>query len=84
MNEQVAILKLLPSSEIMDCINELLQELKARKTFVIDFENPDTYLDHFEYHAAAGWLPWGNSTPPVGDGSDNLYCFFETLEEVPE
>lgn len=37
------------------------------------------YCREIEYHAAEGWLPKGKTTPAVGDGSDNLYCFFENI-----
>lgn len=76
MNKQVAAMELLPSTEIMEYINELLQVLQERGHYVIDHDNPWCQLDHIEYHAAEG-----TTTPVAGDGSDNLYCFFK---EVPE
>ena len=80
MSDQIATMKLLPSPDIMECINELLQELQSRQHYVIDHDNPEWQLDRIEYHEAEGWLN-GEATPAVGDGSDNLYCFFK---EVPE
>lgn len=79
MNKQIDIVKRMPTLEIMKYINELLKELQSRNCYVLDFENPDCSLDRIEYHAAEGWLPKGKTTPAVGDGSDNLYCFFENI-----
>ena len=76
MSKQVAIMKLLPSLEIASCINELLRELQSRGDFIRDYENCDMSLDHVEYHKAEDI-----NGEKFGDGTDNLYCFFE---EVPE
>lgn len=81
INKQVEILKGLSSPEITECINDLLKELEKREDYILDYENPDMFLNRIEYHAAEGWLPWGRFTPAVGDGSDNLYCFFEEVSE---
>ena len=78
---QLKALKHLYSSEIAECINDLLQELQKRADPILDHENPEMALSRIEYHAAAGWLPGGRTTPTVGDGSDNLYCFFEEVSE---
>ena len=77
---QLRALKHLHSSEIAECINELLQELQKRDDPILDYENPEMALNRIEYHAAGGWLPGGRTTPVVGDGSDNLYCFFEEVQ----
>lgn len=52
MNNQTAIIKLLPSLEIAGCINELLRELQSRGDYILDYENCDMSLDHVEYHKA--------------------------------
>ena len=78
---QLRTLMCLRSSEIAECINELIQELQDRYDPILDHENPEMALSRIEYHAAAGWLPGGRTTPTVGDGSDNLYCFFEEVSE---
>lgn len=78
---QMGVLKHLRSSEIAECINDLLQELQKREDPILDYENPEMALSRIEYHAAGGWLPGGRMTPTVGDGSDNLYCFFEEVSE---
>ena len=36
MNNQTAIIKLLPSLEIAGCINELLRELQSRGDYILD------------------------------------------------
>lgn len=56
------------------------QELQKRDDPILDYENPEMALNRIEYHAAGGWLPGGRTTPAVGDGSDNLYCFFEEVQ----
>lgn len=81
MNKQIAVMKLLPTLDIVEGINELLRELQSRGDSVLDFENCEMSLDHIEYHAAEGWAPWGKAIPSVGDGSDNLYCFFKEVSE---
>ena len=74
-------LKLLPSMELITTVNELLGELNRRKSYIIDWENPDMYLNHLEYHCASGLLPGGGIKPAMGDGSDNVYCFFSEVRK---
>lgn len=74
-------LKLLPTMELITTVNELLSELNKRKQYIIDWENPDMYLNYLEYHSASGILPGGGITPARGDGSDNVYCFFSEVEK---
>lgn len=74
MNKQAAILKLLPSLEIVSCINELLRELQSRGDYILDYENCDMSLDHIEYHKAEDI-----DGEKFGDASDNLYCFFKVV-----
>lgn len=74
-------LKLLPTMELITTVNELLSELNKRKQYVIDWENPDMYLNHLEYHSAAGLLSGRGIDPARGDGSDNVYCFFSEVEK---
>lgn len=47
-------LKLLPTMELITTVNELLGELNRRKAYILDWENPDMYLNHLEYHCAGG------------------------------
>lgn len=77
MNSQVAILKMLPSLDIVSAINELLRELQDRKEHILDYENCDMSLDRVEYHKAEDIN--GES---FGDGSDNFYCFFEEIRDA--
>ena len=81
MNNQTAIIKLLPSLEIAGCINELLRELQSRGDHILDYENCDMSLDHVEYHKAEDI-----DGEKFGDGSDNLYCFLRRYrnEYLPE
>lgn len=72
-------LKLLPTMELITTVNELLSELNKRNQYIIDWENPDMYLNHLEYHSASGILPGGGIAPARGDGSDNVYCFFSEV-----
>ena len=72
-------LKLLPTMELITTVNELLGELNRRKAYIIDWENPDMYLNHLEYHCAGGAFLNGEKNPVRGDGSDNVYCFFEEV-----
>lgn len=74
-------LKLLPTMELITTVNELLSELNKRKQCIIDWENPDMYLNHLEYHSASEILPGGGIAPARGDGSDNVYCFFSEVEK---
>lgn len=76
MNSQVAILKMLPSLEIVAAINELLIELQNRGDYVFDYENCDCSLDHIEYHKAEDI-----HGQKFGDGTDNLYCFFKEVSQ---
>lgn len=78
---QLRALKQLHSAEIAECINDLLQELQNREDPILDYENPEMALNRIEYHAAGGWLSGGKTVPALGDGSDNLYCFFEEVSE---
>lgn len=72
-------LKLLPTMELIATVNELLGELNKRKEYILDWENPDMYLNHLEYHCAGGAFSNGEKNPVRGDGSDNVYCFFEAV-----
>ena len=72
-------LKLLPTMELITTANELLTELNRRKEYILDWENPDMYLNHLEYHSASGLLSNGKKNPVRGDGSDNVYCFFKAV-----
>lgn len=72
-------LKLLPTMELITTVNELLGELNRRKAYILDWENPDMYLNHLEYHCAGGTFSNGAKNPVRGDGSDNVYCFFEAV-----
>lgn len=72
-------LKLLPTMELITTANELLGELNRRKAYILDWENPDMYLNHLEYHCAGGAFSNGKKNPVRGDGSDNVYCFFEAV-----
>ena len=74
-------LKLLPTMELITAVNELLSELNKRKQYIVDWENPDMYLNHLEYHSASEILPGGSTAPARGDGSDNVYCFFSEVEK---
>jgi hypothetical protein len=72
-------LKLLPTMELITTVNELLGELDRREAYILDWENPDMYLNHLEYHCAGGAFSNGEKNPVRGDGSDNVYCFFEAV-----
>lgn len=74
-------LKLLPTMELITTVNELLKELNSRKAYILDWENPDMYLDHLEYHCAGGTFPNSDQNPARGDGSDNVYCFFSEVRK---
>ena len=45
-------LKLLPKWDMVLAVNVLLEELNKRDTPIVDWENPDMFIDHLEYHAA--------------------------------
>ena len=77
-------LKLLPTMELITTINELLEELNRRKAYILDWENPDMYLNYLEYHCAGGTFPGGGQNPARGDGSDNVYCFFSEVRKDAE
>lgn len=79
-----AELKLLPTMELITTVNELLAELNRRKAYILDWENPDMYLNHLEYHCAGGIFPGGEQNPVRGDGSDNVYCFFSEVRKDAE
>lgn len=70
--DQIEKMKLLPSLEIAEVINSLLRELQSRRDYIFDYENYEMFLDHVEYHKAEDINQEG-----FGDGSDNLYCFFQ-------
>lgn len=72
-------LKLLPTMKLIATVNTLLEELNKRKHYILDWENPDMYLNHLEYHTAASV-----HEEAIGDGSDNVYCFFEKVKENDE
>ena len=74
-------LKLLPTMKLITTVNELLEELNKRKAYILDWENPDMYLNHLEYHCAGGTFLSGEQNPARGDGSDNVYCFFSEVEK---
>ena len=74
-------LKLLPTMELTTIVNELLEELNKRKAYILDWENPDMYLNHLEYHCTGGLFPNGKQNPARGDGSDNFYCFFSEVRK---
>lgn len=73
-------LKLLPKWDMVLAVNTLLHELNARECYLIDWENPDMYLDHIEYHEADS-IKNGRAVSGVGDKSDAIYCFFKQLKE---
>lgn len=77
-------LKLLPTMELITTVNELLEELNRRKAYILDWENPDMYLNHLEYHCTGGIFPGGEQNPARGDGSDNVYCFFSEVRKDAE
>ena len=77
-------LKLLPTMELITTVNELLEELNRRKAYILDWENPDMYLNHLEYHCAGGTFLDGGQNPVRGDGSDNVYCFFNEVRKDAE
>lgn len=73
-------LKLLPKWDMVLAINTLLYELNARECYLIDWENPDMYLDHIEYHEADS-IKNGRAVSGAGDKSDNIYTFYKMLKE---
>lgn len=73
-------LKLLPKWEMVLAVNVLLDELNKRDTPIVDWENPDMFVDHLEYHAADS-IQNGKVVPGMGDKSDAIYCFFKQLKE---
>lgn len=73
-------LKLLPKWDMVLAVNALLHELNARECYLIDWENPDMYLDHIEYHEADS-IKDGRSVSGVGDKTDNIYTFYKMLKE---
>ena len=72
-------LRLLPKWDMVLAVNVLLGELNRRKAYILDWENPDMYLNHLEYHCAGGVFSNGKKNPARGDCSDNVYCFFEAV-----
>lgn len=73
-------LRLLPKWDMVLAVNTLLHELNARECYLIDWENPDMYLDHIEYHEADS-IKNGRAVSGVGDKSDNIYTFYKMLKE---
>ena len=73
-------LKLLPKWDMVLAVNTLLQELNSREYYLIDWENPDMYLDHIEYHAADS-IKNGQAVSGVGDKTDNIYTFYKMLKD---
>lgn len=73
-------LKLLPKWEMVLAVNTLLHELNSRECYLIDWENPDMYLDHIEYHVADS-IHEGKAVKGVGDRTDNIYTFYKMLKE---
>ena len=73
-------LKLLPKWDMVLAVNVLLEELNKRDTPIVDWENPDMFIDHLEYHAADS-IQNGKTVPGMGDKSDAIYCFFKQLKE---
>ena len=68
-------LRLLPKWDMVLAVNVLLDELNKRDTPIVDWENPDMFIDHLEYHAADS-IQNGKTVPGMGDKSDAIYCFF--------
>ena len=73
-------LRLLPKWDMVLAVNVLLDELNKRDTPIVDWENPDMFIDHLEYHAADS-IQNGKAVPGMGDKSDVIYCFFKQLKE---
>lgn len=73
-------LRLLPKWDMVLAVNVLLGELNKRDASIVDWENPDMFIDHLEYHAADS-IQNGKVVPGVGDKSDAIYCFFKQLKE---
>lgn len=73
-------LRLLPKWDMVLAVNTLLRELNSRECYLIDWENPDMFVDHLEYHAADS-IQNGKTVQGMGDKSDAIYCFFKQLKE---
>ena len=73
-------LRLLPKWNMVLAVNILLEELNKRDAPIVDWENPDMFIDHLEYHAADS-IQDGKMVPGMGDKSDAIYCFFKQLKE---
>lgn len=73
-------LKLLPKWDMVLAVNTLLHELNARECYLIDWEKPDMYLDHIEYHEADS-IKNGRSVEGSGNRTDNIYTFYKMLNE---
>jgi hypothetical protein len=73
-------LRLLPKWDMVLAVNTLLRELNSRECYLIDWENPDMFVDHLEYHAADS-IQNGKTVLGMGDKSDAIYCFFKQLKE---
>lgn len=63
---------------LLNMLNDILRSLNQNGIHIIDHENPDTYLERIEYHKADSIVD-GQIISGIGDSSDNLYCFFESL-----
>lgn len=73
-------LRLLPKWNMVIAVNILLEELNKRDAPIVDWENPDMFIDHLEYHAADS-IQNGKTVLGMGDKSDAIYCFFKQLKE---
>lgn len=73
-------LRLLPKWNMVIAVNILLEELNKRDAPIVDWENPDMFIDHLEYHAADS-IQNGKTVLGTGDKSDAIYCFFKQLKE---
>ena len=73
-------LRLLPKWNMVIAVNILLEELNKRDAPIVDWENPDMFIDHLEYHAADS-IQNGKTVLGMGDRSDAIYCFFKQLKE---
>ena len=73
-------LRLLPKWNMVLALNILLEELNKRDAPIVDWENPDMFVDHLEYHAADS-IQNGKIVQGMGDRSDAIYCFFKQLKE---
>ena len=61
-------------------VNILLEELNKRNAPIVDWENPDMFIDHLEYHAADS-IQNGKTVPGMGDKSDAYNALVEIYNE---